>query len=89
MNVGPRNGGNELPEFIGYIMNDNLVQATLRIYARKYFYPITNEAACYIKQYGDASVPISRRIADKVLTLPLYADLIEEDVDKICDVILR
>ena len=78
--------------FDGYKMDRNQVQAKLAeydIFARKYFYPITNEAACYIKQYGDANVPISKRIAEKVLTLPMYADLTAEQVDRICDIILK
>ena len=30
----------------------------------------------------------ARSVANKVLTLPLYADLSLDDVEKICDVIL-
>lgn len=30
LDAGPRNGGNELPEFIGMILKDNLVEATLK-----------------------------------------------------------
>ena len=32
--------------------------------------------------------PVARRIAKRVLTLPLYADLALEDVDRICDIVL-
>jgi len=32
--------------------------------------------------------PVAKYIADRVLTLPLYADLPLEDVDRICDIIL-
>lgn len=59
------------------------------IIARKYFYPLTNSFDCYKGQPGfdpDAT-PVAKYIADRVLTLPLYADLSEEDVDRICDVI--
>lgn len=61
------------------------------IMARKYFYPLTNSFECY-KDYSAAGVdktPVANYIADKVLTLPLYADLALEDVDRICDIILR
>lgn len=78
--------------FDGYRLDRNQVQAALdkeNIFARKYFYPITNEAACYAETYGNANVPISRHAADTVLTLPMYADLTVEDVDRICDVILK
>ena len=60
------------------------------IVARKYFYPLTNDVASY-KDFPTAKVentPVAKRIASKVLTLPLYADLREEEVDLICDIIL-
>ncbi len=78
--------------FDGFRLNRNQVQEKLakqNIYARKYFYPITNEAKCYIGEYGGANVPIAKRAADTVLTLPMYADLTVEDADRICDVILK
>lgn len=60
------------------------------IIARKYFYPLTNDISCY-KEYtsfGVDKTPIAKYIADRVLTLPLYADLKLEEVNKICDYIL-
>lgn len=60
------------------------------IHARKYFYPLTNSFACY-QSYETAGVektPVAQHIALSVLTLPLYADLSLDDVDRICDVIL-
>lgn len=59
--------------------------------ARKYFYPLTNSFECY-RNYPTAGVdntPVAQHVALRVLTLPLYADLALEDVDGICDVILR
>lgn len=60
------------------------------VIARKYFYPLTNSFECY-RNYSTAGVektPIAQHIALRVLTLPLYADLTLEDVDRICDIIL-
>ena len=60
------------------------------ITARKYFYPLTNSFECY-RHYPTAGVertPVAQRLALRVLTLPLYADLPLEDVDRICDIIL-
>ena len=60
------------------------------IIARKYFFPLTNSFECY-EDYPTAGVektPVAAYIADRVLTLPLYADLTAEDVDRICDIIL-
>ena len=59
------------------------------IFARKYFYPLTNEFACYKGKFEIQSTPVAKKAASEVLTLPLYADLTEEDVDLICDVILN
>lgn len=61
------------------------------IIARKYFYPLINEMECY-KTFKTANVgktPIAKHIANRVLTLPMYADLKLEDVDRICDIILK
>ncbi len=56
--------------------------------ARKYFYPLTNTFSCFHKKYNVDETPVARHIANRVLTLPLYADLALEDVDRICDTIL-
>ena len=77
--------------FDGYAINRDQIKEKLAendIFARKYFYPITNEAACYDGIYENADVPIAKYASDHVLTLPLYADLSLEDVDRICKVIL-
>lgn len=58
------------------------------INARKYFYPLTNDFDCYKSIYKSSKTPIALDISKKVLTLPLYADLTLEDVDRICEVIL-
>lgn len=57
------------------------------IYARKYFYPTINTFACYRDKYDSADTPVAAYIAERVLTLPLYADLSLDDVDRICDII--
>lgn len=61
------------------------------ITARKYFYPLTNDMDCYrdLHTAGADKTPVAKHIADRVLTLPLYADLALEDVDRICDIILN
>lgn len=59
------------------------------IYARKYFFPLVNDFECYRSEYSSLSTPIAKSISDNVLTLPMYADLKEEDVDKICKLILK
>lgn len=59
------------------------------IFTRKYFYPITSTFECYRDIYDAGDTPVALDASLKVLTLPLYADLSLEDVDRICDLILK
>lgn len=59
------------------------------IIARKYFYPLTNSFGCYKRIFDSGDTPVSEYIADRVLTLPLYADLRLEDVERICKIIKK
>lgn len=59
------------------------------ISARKYFYPLTSTYECFHGKYDALQTPIALHISKRVLTLPLYADLDLDDVDKICDIVLR
>lgn len=57
--------------------------------ARKYFYPLTNTYDCYHGRYDVSLTPVALHISKRVLTLPMYADLALEDVDRICKVVLE
>ena len=59
------------------------------IIARKYFYPLINDFDCYKDKYSSDDTPTAKYIADRVLTLPLYADLELETIDRICEIIKR
>lgn len=59
------------------------------IFSRKYFYPLTNTFDCFHGQFDVEQTPVALHIAKRVLTLPLYADLPLEEVDRICDIILE
>lgn len=59
------------------------------IAARKYFYPLTSTFACYGGKFNAEETPTALRISRSVLTLPLYADLSEADVDRICSIVLN
>ena len=52
--------------------------------ARKYFYPLTSDFECYSDKFDSGNTPIARQAAARVLTLPMYADLSVNDVDRIC-----
>lgn len=80
--------------FDGYKYTRNEVFSKLfkvGINARKYFYPLTNSFECY-RNYptaGTEKTPVAQHMALRVLTLPLYADLSIDDVERVCDVILN
>lgn len=59
------------------------------IIARKYFYPLINDFDCYKDKYSSNDTPVAKHIADRVLTLPLYADLDLQTVDRICELIKK
>lgn len=55
--------------------------------ARKYFYPLASDYACYRSVYSSTATPVAKWVSERVLTLPMYADLALEDVDRICDIV--
>lgn len=59
------------------------------IHARKYFYPLTNSFDCYKdqKSVGNQKTPVADYVSKRVLTLPMYASLPLEEVDRICELI--
>ena len=57
------------------------------VFARKYFYPLTSEAACYAGRFNPDETPVALSASRSVLTLPMYASLPLSDVDDICEVI--
>lgn len=78
--------------FDGYKANRDEVYEELKnhnIMARKYFYPLTNDAQCYKNRFNAEQTPIAKYVADRILTLPLYGDLELSTVDKICDIIIN
>ena len=68
----------------------DLVYKTLmekQIYSRKYFYPITSDQICFGDKYKKLNLQIARSISNRVLVLPLYAELDEEEIDLICNTV--
>lgn len=57
--------------------------------ARKYFYPLTNTFDCYKDIFDANNTPVALDSSKKVLTLPLFADLSLNTVDKICNLFLN
>ena len=76
-------------EILGFSRDDVFENLEKKgILARKYFYPLTNTYECYRGMFDAKDTPIALKISLKILTLPMYADLREKDVDSICNEIL-
>jgi dTDP-4-amino-4,6-dideoxygalactose transaminase len=57
------------------------------VHTRRYFYPLICDYACYQSITVNGSLPVARRVADQILTLPIYDSLALADVESICDII--
>lgn len=57
------------------------------VFPRKYFYPIASATPCYRGQYRPEDTPVALSASERVLTLPMYADLALSDVDDICEIV--
>ena len=77
------------PEQAGFD-RDDLAKTLVEhgIGSRKYFSPAVCDMAPY-RKYDRGQTPIARKVASQVLTLPMYAELTQTEVDEICDVILK
>ncbi|MCR5100405.1 MAG: DegT/DnrJ/EryC1/StrS family aminotransferase [Butyrivibrio sp.] len=58
-----------------------------KIFSRKYFYPLTADQACFRNKYKDVSLEVARYVSDRILTIPIYEKLSEEDANRIADII--
>lgn len=93
--VKPQNGVKSNYSYFPVVFEDNKLDRDEayellkehNIIARKYFYPLTNSFDCYKDRFNTEETPVAKYIAERVLTLPLYADLSLEDVDRICEII--
>jgi len=59
------------------------------IFARKYFYPLISQFSTYkgLKSAVKENLPVATKMAEQVLCLPLYADLGNENIKKIFNLI--
>ena len=78
--------------FDGYKYSRDEIQEKLAkesIFARKYFFSIIPELSCYKEKYSSLLFPVASHASQVVLALPMFADLSTDDVDRICDIILK
>lgn len=69
-----------------YIMNRNELYDYLKennIYARKYFYPLTSDQACFKNKYRNMDLKYARYLAERILVLPLYEKLSIKEIERI------
>jgi len=59
------------------------------IFARKYFYPLTSDADCFKNQYSEASLKNAKEVSENILVLPLYPELEDETILRICKSVLN
>jgi dTDP-4-amino-4,6-dideoxygalactose transaminase len=58
------------------------------IFARRYFYPLICDYACYRSVSVKDPLTVARKVASQILTLPIYYDLPLDDVERICDIVI-
>ena len=59
------------------------------VYTRKYFHPLCSDYTCYrqLNSSSPENLPAANLIGRQVLSLPMYGDLSEDDVRKICAIL--
>lgn len=57
------------------------------IYARKYFYPLTSDQACFKNKYKKVDLSNARKLSEEVLALPFYQKLEFEKIKEIAELI--
>jgi len=58
------------------------------IYTRRYFYPLICDYSCYRSVSIKDPLTVARKVASRILILPIYCDLSLDDVQQICDIII-
>lgn len=60
------------------------------IYARRYFYPLISDFPMYrgMPSAAHANLPVARKVANEVICLPIYPDLVSEQIDFIIKIIV-
>lgn len=53
------------------------------IFARKYFYPLTADQACFKNKYKSANIVNARKLSMQILILPLYEELGMDQAERI------
>lgn len=92
---GVRHNYSYFPIFITeneYGMSRNALYEKLQqndIFGRRYFYPLISNFPVYrgLESADPANLPIATKLAEQVLCLPMYADLTDNDVERVLGVV--
>jgi dTDP-4-amino-4,6-dideoxygalactose transaminase len=57
------------------------------VFSRRYFYPLICDFACYKSVSIKDPLTVARRVAERILTLPIFDSLELSDVESICKII--
>ena len=60
------------------------------IFARKYFYPLCSDYTCYrhLPSAEAENLQVANRVSQEILSLPFFGDLSEDDIEKICRILM-
>jgi dTDP-4-amino-4,6-dideoxygalactose transaminase len=58
------------------------------IYTRRYFYPLVCDFSCYRSVTVKDPLTVARKVASRILILPIYCDLSLDDIQQICAIII-
>ena len=92
---GVRHNYSYFPIFITekeYGMSRDALYSKLKennILARRYFYPLISNFPVYrgLESARPSNLPVATKLAEQVLCLPMYADLSDDDVERILEVV--
>lgn len=59
-----------------------------KVYARKYFYPITNDFEIIRRLFTVNETPIAKDLSNRVLCLPLHPNMTAEDAERIASIVV-
>jgi dTDP-4-amino-4,6-dideoxygalactose transaminase len=61
------------------------------IFARRYFYPLISDMPMYrgLPSAAASNLPVAKSVSERVICLPMHADLSEQDVDRVVAVLRR
>jgi len=61
------------------------------IYSRRYFYPLISMFSPYkdLASSSPENLPVATKLADSVICLPIYEELKEKDIEKICHILVN